>query len=175
MESSGWLAPLLLCAGFLCLTLVVVGGAMLVSELRGLRRGLGSGQNDLARRLRLVEARLDEIERREVKPEARAVMKDWRKEPPATARSGFGAAGAGDNPTLIAVPTLAPPSPEPRDGSENGPGTRHAEILALAAGGTSAGEIARRTGHPVGQVELILGLHRQLRTPRGSAEHARGG
>jgi hypothetical protein len=44
---------------------------------------------------------------------------------------------------------------------------RHAEVLSLSESGASADEIARQTGQPIGQVELILGLLRTLkRLPR---------
>jgi hypothetical protein len=70
----------------------------------------------------------------------------------------------GVGPTLIAVPDIA-------EAGHSSPATRAAElgqrfgtIWELAATGASAEQIARRTGQPVGQVELILGLRRQLET-----------
>ena len=46
---------------------------------------------------------------------------------------------------------------------------RHREVWALAAAGASPEEIARQTGQPIGQVELIIGLYRQFQfvTRRG--------
>jgi hypothetical protein len=66
-------------------------------------------------------------------------------------------------PTLIAVPDLAapvPPSPPAEAGAELA--SRFGAIWELADRGASAEAIARSTGHPIGQVELILGLRRQL-------------
>lgn len=62
-------------------------------------------------------------------------------------------------PTLIAVPDLAPPSPGavamPADLAR-----RFGAIWDRADSGASAEAIARDTGQPIGQVELILGLRR---------------
>ncbi len=76
-------------------------------------------------------------------------------------------------PPLIAVPTLAAPAAAPADSAGGALGERHAEILALADAGTPPWEIARRTGHPIGQVELVLGLHRRSQSSRGPDDDAR--
>lgn len=68
-------------------------------------------------------------------------------------------------PTLIAVPNLAVgpsgPAPSAAPGAAADLGRRFGDVWALADSGASAQSIAVRTGHPVGQVELILGLRRQ--------------
>lgn len=68
-------------------------------------------------------------------------------------------------PTLIAVPNLAVgpsgPAPSATPGAAADLGRRFGDVWALADSGASAQSIAGRTGHPVGQVELILGLRRQ--------------
>ncbi len=68
-------------------------------------------------------------------------------------------------PTLIAVPNLAVgtsgPAPSSAPGAAADLGRRFGDVWALADSGASAQSIAGRTGHPVGQVELILGLRRQ--------------
>jgi hypothetical protein len=69
-------------------------------------------------------------------------------------------------PTLIAVPNLAGVggATEASAGSADLErlGSRFRAIWELADAGASAEAIARATGHPIGQVELILGLRRQL-------------
>lgn len=64
-------------------------------------------------------------------------------------------------PTLISIPDLgAPPSEAATVATELG--RRFGAVWALADSGASIPAIARATGHPIGQVELILGLRRQL-------------
>lgn len=66
-------------------------------------------------------------------------------------------------PTLIAVPNLAT-STEGTGPANEELGRRFAPVWSLADTGLSAEAIAERTGQPIGQVELILGLRRQLGT-----------
>ena len=75
-------------------------------------------------------------------------------------------------PTLIAVPTLEGASND-RDVTVSGLKERHAAIWTLAENGATAEVIARATGQPVGQIELILGLRRQIDGTKSSAAHAR--
>lgn len=64
-------------------------------------------------------------------------------------------------PPLILVPSLeATGSPEAADEAVAGLGRRFGAIWAMADAGEAPPAIARATGHPVGQVELILGLRR---------------
>lgn len=64
-------------------------------------------------------------------------------------------------PTLIAVPDLAA-NPEARAGSAADElARRFGAIWSLADSGAGPEAIARATGQPIGQVELILGLRRQ--------------
>jgi hypothetical protein len=62
-------------------------------------------------------------------------------------------------PTLISVPDLAA-MPSPSASAELG--RRFGAIWDMADAGERPDEIAHRTGQPIGQVELILGLRRQL-------------
>ena len=63
--------------------------------------------------------------------------------------------------TLIAVPNLAAPaSPASEAAAELA--RRFGAIWAMADAGEPVEAIARETGHPIGQVELILGLRRRL-------------
>ena len=74
-------------------------------------------------------------------------------------------AGRGDGPTLIAVPTLAAGASESSAQAAAAElAERFGAIWGRANAGASAEAIARETGQPVGQVELILALRRQLAT-----------
>jgi hypothetical protein len=73
-------------------------------------------------------------------------------------------------PTLIAVPTLEG-APNDRDLTASGLKERHAAIWTIAETGATAEVIARATGQPVGQIELILGLRRQIDGTKSSFSH----
>jgi hypothetical protein len=79
--------------------------------------------------------------------------------------------GEGAEPPLIAVPNLATAAND-REVIVNGLTQRYAAIWSLAASGSSAEVIARATGQPVGQIELILGLRRQIDGTRTNIPHA---
>lgn len=64
-------------------------------------------------------------------------------------------------PTLITVPNLAA-APDVNHATSEELGRRFGSIWSLADEGASADTIAQHTGQPIGQVELILGLRRQL-------------
>jgi hypothetical protein len=85
---------------------------------------------------------------------------------PATRRVDAAEPDTPPGPTLIAVPNVAAamelPASPPR-----GQTHRFGPIWELADRGASADAIARVTGQPVGQVELILGLRRQLLVTEG--------
>lgn len=63
-------------------------------------------------------------------------------------------------PRLIAVPKL--PASADRAAMQGGISHRYAAIWELAESGASPDAIARATGQPIGQIELILGLRRQM-------------
>ncbi len=71
-------------------------------------------------------------------------------------------------PTLIAVPSMAVPGSETiaHDAAE-ALSRRYAPIWDLADAGEAPSAIARTTGQPIGQVELILALRRQAEVPHG--------
>lgn len=69
-------------------------------------------------------------------------------------------------PTLIAVPNIASLSELPAT-PPRGATNRFSPVWELADKGATAEAIARVTGQPVGQVELILGLRRQLLVTEG--------
>ena len=68
--------------------------------------------------------------------------------------------------SLISVPNLAISS-DAQLPPESDLNRRFASVWDLAEAGASSEAIARKTGHPVGQVELILGLKRQSETTNG--------
>jgi hypothetical protein len=78
------------------------------------------------------------------------------------------AATAVNKPTLIAVPSLAASVAETSAEAAVELGRRFGAIWALADAGEPAEAIARTIGQPIGQVELILGLRRQLSTSQAS-------
>jgi hypothetical protein len=75
-----------------------------------------------------------------------------------------------NEPTLIKVPRLA--AAEARPAMPSGLTQRYAAIWELAESGASPDAIARATGQPIGQIELILGLRRQLDPARTTIPHA---
>ena len=70
-------------------------------------------------------------------------------------------ASAVPGPTLIAVPNLAA-TPDAANAASDELGQRFGPLWSLADQGLSPDAIAQRTGQPIGQVELILGLRRPL-------------
>lgn len=74
-----------------------------------------------------------------------------------------------NEPRLIAVPKLAAMSDRPA--MHVGLATRYSAIWELADSGASADAIARATGQPIGQIELILGLRRQMGPSPESSSH----
>ena len=164
------------------LVAAVAAGVCSMIGLRLLRRETMARQGELDRRLRTIELRLETIEARGGKPADGTRGTDdtlgsspnaWRREPGAPAPARPLGPEPRTGPTLIAVPALAAPSSRPLEPPEGSLYERHTEIVALAAAGASPGEIARRTGQPIGQVELILGLHRQIHSSRGPTDDAR--
>jgi hypothetical protein len=81
------------------------------------------------------------------------------------------ASSAVAGPTLITVPDLSS-SPGEAALASAALGRRFGAIWALADSGASAEAIARGTGQPIGQVELILGLRRQLEAATSGGQSA---
>lgn len=78
-----------------------------------------------------------------------------------------------NEPALIAVPDLGAVEQESEGRAGSELGERHGEAWTLAAAGVPPEEIARQTGQPIGQIELIVGLYRRLHSSGGSIDHAR--
>jgi hypothetical protein len=128
---------------------------------------IARGIENLAERQRAVESLLTRLEAREAARAAHASNKGSAPSsgpsPNAPRRVDRGETNAARGPTLIAVPHLPAPASEGSAAAELD--RRFGAIWALADSGASADEIARNTGQPIGQVELILGLRRQVNAP----------
>jgi hypothetical protein len=72
--------------------------------------------------------------------------------------------------SLIAIPSLEPAQGD-RGVTVNVLKERYAAIWALADKGATLEQMARATGQPVGQIELILGLRRQIDGTPTSTPH----
>ena len=79
-----------------------------------------------------------------------------------------------DEPRLIAIPNLASTAND-REATLSSLNQAIAAIWSLADSGASPDVIARATGQPIGQIELILGLRRQIdgARPNTTVSHAR--
>jgi hypothetical protein len=138
--------------------------------------------NLLASELRRLEGRLAQAEearhkangKQELSPEFapngrthpnRPFHSNWRRSPePRIERNE-------DESSMIAVPDLAA-LPDERDSASSPLSQRYAAIWALADQGASPEVIARATGQPIGQIELILGLRRHIDGSRTTIPHA---
>jgi hypothetical protein len=132
--------------------------------------------DDLAQRLRALEelARPEPTGPAEPQPERGWPARNHPGPPvvrlsAATVRIDAAEASAVSGPTLIAVPNLTAAAPTPAAPSVTLElGRRYGPIWDLADAGETPDAIARATGQPVGQVELILALRRQAAA--GAAE-----
>jgi hypothetical protein len=155
----------------LAITLAVgsaLGAAVLGLFYRRQRAALAEAEA----RLDALAGRIARLEAREAAPRPVVVTAPVpAATPPARRREPIrrtqpASATAVTGPTLIAVPSLAAASVA----GESGPaglastelGRRFGAIWELADAGVAAEAIARAAGQPIGQVELILGLKRQL-------------
>lgn len=175
--------PLLIMALLLLFCMAAMGVfTMMVSRRLEILRGRSEQRIDeLGSRLRLIESRIDRLNNAAV-PTSSGRDGLLGPRPPGSARTGGAAPpwqGLFDHseprggPTLIAIPDLAAQGHEPDLRAETELVQRHAEVWTLAAGGMPPAEIARQTGQPIGQVELIVGLYRRLHSSRGRIDHAR--
>jgi hypothetical protein len=73
--------------------------------------------------------------------------------------------------SLISVPNLAA-GPEDREALSNSLSLRYSAIWTLADQGATPEVIAKATGQPIGQIELILGLRRHIDGSRTTIPHA---
>jgi hypothetical protein len=123
--------------------------------------------DDLTRRQRSIEALLGQIEAsREPVAEPTGTSGSAVRLPQGP-RSDRAAPSAVAGPTLIAVPSLTAAPADTSDAAAAELAERFGAIWALADAGQTPEAIARSTGQPIGQVELILGLRRQLSSQTG--------
>jgi hypothetical protein len=95
----------------------------------------------------------------------RPFLSNWRR--PAEARD----LPQEDDTFLISVPNLAS-SHDDREPASSPLSQRYSAIWALADQGASPEVIAKATGQPIGQIDLILGLRRHIDGPRTTIPHA---
>jgi hypothetical protein len=108
-----------------------------------------------------------EASTRHPRPVRAVVPRGWLR----SDRGGALSSGNAGEPRLIAVPNLASAAGD-REAMLSGLSQRYAAIWTLADQGASAEVIARATGQPIGQIELILGLRRQIDGTRTTIPHA---
>lgn len=134
-------------------------------------RRLLASDRAIVRRLEALETRMTHFERPSTEPSS-PKMHDVGQPRVSPRRVDSGRTGAWKTgpiaANLISVPDLswsgeAQTSAAP-DLNLNG---RFGSVWDLAEAGASSEAIARATGHPIGQVELILGLKRQSETTQG--------
>ena len=168
-------------AGLACLAVAVTLWMLATRQMKMTRSETEQRLQMLVQRLLVIESRINELENHGRR------APDDHEEPPGHAVKGASKQGrrthsfhdgredqaARNEPTLIAIPDLGAVEEEfdERAGSELG--ERHGEAWTLAAAGVPPEEIARQTGQPIGQIELIVGLYRRLHSSRGSIDHAR--
>jgi hypothetical protein len=168
-------------AGLACLAVAATLRMLATGQMKTIRSETEQRLQMLVQRLLVIESRINELENHGRR------APDDHEEPPGHAVKGESKQGrrtqsfldgredqtARNEPTLIAIPDLGAVEEESdkRAGSELG--ERHGEAWTLAAAGVPPEEIARQTGQPIGQIELIVGLYRRLHSSRGSIDHAR--
>ena len=128
------------------------------------RSDLARRVDELAEKLRAVEARLAAVEAGSGSSSGVSVARRWGSLGGAR-RVDRGAPATLGGPTLIAVPSLSSSSSSsssivPEVAAELD--RRFGAVWALADSGAATETLARQTGYPIGQVELILGLRRQI-------------
>jgi hypothetical protein len=165
---------------FVCLIVFAAVGAILFRRLATRLQQVDGRIHELTHRLGQVESNLEQaggvtqaVRLRSWKSSPRSDTQASEKPPTGTALVTAEPGVPAARPTLISVPNLAEDGRpvDPRLGTELG--QKHSEVWSLADAGLASEEIARRTGQPIGQVELIVGLHRRIHPSRGPAEHVR--
>ena len=115
--------------------------------------------DELTGRHRTLEARLARVEA--AATEAAIAIASHPGGPRIGRRVDPGVSAFPGGPTLISVPDLSAP-PSPTSGAAAEMDRRFGPVWAMADEGVAIDAIARETGYPIGQVELILGLRRRL-------------
>ncbi len=140
-----------------------IASALLFRRVRALSLRTASvdpGPDDLDDRVRSLEARLARLEAEGVAQGRKSSTASGPGDPKRIRRLDRRQVASSDGPVLIAVPSLASTPSAALTEAAAEFDRRFGAIWALADSGAPLDEIARQTGHPVGQVELILGLRR---------------
>jgi hypothetical protein len=183
MPSALWsLMPLFtVVAGLACLVVAVTLWLLATRQMKMTRSETEHRLQMLTQRLLKIESRIVELENHGRR------ARDDHQNPPGHSAPGESKQGrrtqsfldvrgdqdARNEPTLIAIPDLGAVAEESEGSAGSVLGERHGEAWTLAAAGMPPEEIARQTGQPIGQIELIVGLYRRLQSSRGSIDHAR--
>ncbi len=168
-------------AGLACLVVAATWWMLATRQLKTTRSETDGRLNLFTERLLVIESRLHELENHGRQDH------DKHQDPPAHAPPGESKHGrrtqsflavredrnARAEPTLIAIPDLGAGEAGSAGIAGSEFGERHGAAWTLAAAGVPPEDIARQTGQPIGQIELIVGLYRRLHTSRGSIDHAR--
>jgi hypothetical protein len=168
MPPESWLV-MTVAAAFLLLG--VAGSPLALALLH--HRGSRSEQlaelrwRKLADQVRALEDRFVQLE--SIKPNEPRTHRSSRDHSPG--RRGSIRADRMHEPALIAVPNLEG-EPHDRNVTSSALKERYAAIWALADTGATPDVIARATGQPIGQIELIFGLRRQIDDTRTLLSHA---
>jgi hypothetical protein len=173
MPDAAWQLPVLFVVVVELIGLLLLALACVVQSRRihAFRNQTERRFDELTLRLRLLESR---SERHALQQEP--ASEDPKRMLGSSPRSELSGSGKPlIRPSLITVPDLGVDSQPPDHNLVGQLEERHGEILALQANGLSELEIARRTGQPIGEVEVILALHRRVHATRGTTDHARSG
>ncbi|MGA9923592.1 MAG: hypothetical protein WBQ29_09320 [Isosphaeraceae bacterium] len=168
-------------AGLACLAVAVTLWMLATRQMMMNRSETEQRLQMLVQRLLVIESRINELENHGRR------APDDHEEPPGHAVKGESKQdrrtqsfldgredqAARNEPILIAIPDLGAVEEESDERAGSELGERHGEAWTLAAAGVPPEEIARQTGQPIGQIELIVGLYRRLHSSRGSINHAR--
>lgn len=168
-------------AGPACLAVAVTLWMLATRQMKMTRSETEQRLQMLVQRLLVIESRINELENHGRR------APDDHEEPPGHAVKGESKPdrrtqsflngredqAARNEPILIAIPDLGAVEEESDERAGSELGERHGEAWTLAAAGVPPEEIARQTGQPIGQIELIVGLYRRLHSSRGSIDHAR--
>lgn len=164
---------ILIQSGVFGLTLIVLTWILIRLERRLSTSDLASRLEELRQRHEAVEESVERIATPrpvDATPQG-PVVPPSRRFDAGSRRIDPAASNAVPGPTLITVPSLATAAAPSSAAVSNDLGQRFGPIWDLADTGASPDAIARSTGQPIGQVELILALRRQLAANPGCGEH----
>jgi len=168
-------------AGLACLVAAVTWWMLAARQMKT-RSATERRLQMLTQRLLAIESRINELENHgrrshdehQDRPELAPPGESNQGRRTRTFRELREEGNARTEPTLIAIPDLGAGEVESEGRAGGGElGELHGEAWTLAAAGVAPEEIARQTGQPIGQIELIVGLYRRLHSSRGSIDHAR--